>query len=526
MSVTIVGIDRYPACAGFNELRDAVEALCLEAGDTRDIIFAAHMAAPNRDEIPAGAIIYNLENVPVQVDLDSFRGHEIWDFSEQNLVKWASRPRPQPPVQYCPVGYHPTMERFRQLPWEERDIDVVFSGFMSTRRVKLLEALRARGLNAVHVPFPTFGPERDKYLARAKLALNMMYDGGWVYPFPRGAHLAANRIPMLNEDAPEIPNWAGARRTYDELADRCVELVAMGENFLEEMAEETYQAFKKCPMVLPKPSASAEASPFTDPRWSMLRTKPPAQWDVAAMYDAARGEPVSDKPVVAIVVPSYRETETVAQICRLSRNETRKALFEQGISSAIWPIVGDSLVCRMRQRAVHMFLLSPATHLLFWDTDIENLTPECVGKMVASGHAVVAGACPFKDMKGRTVHNLWDDEPPVLDEHGCVEVRDAGTGFMLIRREALIALAEEHPELLHWSMSMDKDRGAPLWAIFDTGVVGGVYQSEDYMFCHLWQELGGTVHVYAPAQFAHWGEHGFRASFLEQHGLTWNEPAP
>ncbi len=260
-------------------------------------------------------------------------------------------------------------------------------------------------------------------------------------------------------------------------------------------------------------------SPFEDQRWAMLRDVPPEEWDLAAMYDAARGAPVSTVTLPAIVVPSYRESENIAQVCRASRNAMRADLGQHGIASAVMPIAGDSLICRMRQRAVHMFLMSQGTHMLFIDADIECVTPDCLRAMLATGHDVIAGACPFKDGSGRTVHNLWDDEPPVLDEQRCVEVRDAGTGFLLISRRALLALMQAHPELLHWSMSMDRDRGAPLWALFDTGIVDGVYQSEDYLFCHYWQSHGGSVYVYAPARFRHWGEHGFEASFLDQHGL-------
>lgn len=264
--------------------------------------------------------------------------------------------------------------------------------------------------------------------------------------------------------------------------------------------------------------AGPEVDPFEDPRWKMVREEPPEEWRLEAMYDAARGEPVSKNPCVAIVVPSYRESERIAQVCRISRNATRVALEQAGILSVVAPIAGDSLVCRMRQRACQLFLLSPATHLLFWDADIECITHDCVAGMLASGHDVVAGACPFKDQSGRTVHNV--EGPVVLRDDGCVEVRDAGTGFMLISRRALIGLMEAHPELLHWSMSTGGDRGHPLWALFDTGIVDGIYQSEDYLFCRLWQSHGGKVYVYAPARFRHWGEHGFEGSFLEQHGLA------
>jgi len=268
-----------------------------------------------------------------------------------------------------------------------------------------------------------------------------------------------------------------------------------------------------------KPTAPVNS--LLDPKWAMLRETQPAEWDLEAMYEAARGAPVSDKPVVAIVVPGYRETERVAQVCRVSRNAVRLDLEKNGIPSMVWPIVGDSLICRMRQRACHLFMLSGATHMLQWDGDIECLTPGCVAAMVATGHDVIAGACPFKTSERRTVVNLWpeDEGRPLEVVDGCVDVQDAGTGLMMVTRKAILTLMQAHPELLHWSISMDSDRGAPLWSLFDTGVINGVYQSEDYYFCDLWQRQGGKVWVYVPAQFRHWGEHGFEASFEEQHGI-------
>lgn len=258
--------------------------------------------------------------------------------------------------------------------------------------------------------------------------------------------------------------------------------------------------------------------------WEHLSRVEPQDWDLEGFYQRARGgRPVSETPLVGIVTPTYRETEAIAKRGRASRNAVRQDLAAHGIASIATGIDGDSLVCRMRQRACHMFLASACTHLLFWDADLECMTPECVREMLATGHDVIAAACPFKDMSGRTVHNLFpeDENKPIeRDEHGCVEVQDAGTGFMLISRKALIDLQKAHPERLHISVARSDDRGAPLWALFNAEVRDGVYQSEDYLFCALWQALGGTVHVWPSARFRHWGEHGFEASFEEQYGLA------
>jgi len=244
------------------------------------------------------------------------------------------------------------------------------------------------------------------------------------------------------------------------------------------------------------------------------------------MYDAARGGPVSDTPVVHMIVPSYRESHEIAQRTEPSRNAVFADLNAHGINGMRSTIDGDSLVQRMRQRAMHMFLKSVATHLLWCDLDIEPRDPTCVRKMLASGHDVVAGACPFKDTTGRVVVNFRPETCEMFSrvgenvsiQHGCLEVLDAGTGFQMVSRKAIYQMMAAHPELLHWSRS-ESDRGEPLWALYDTGVVDGTYESEDFMFCRYWQALGGKVYVYLPATFRHWGTHGFEASVMEQLGL-------
>lgn len=257
--------------------------------------------------------------------------------------------------------------------------------------------------------------------------------------------------------------------------------------------------------------------------WAMLREKPPAEWDIEAMYAAVRGGPVSETPLVQFAVPFYRESWRTGRAVMAGIERIEDDLAQHGIASERTSIEGDSLICRMRQRVCHGFLMSSATHLLFCDGDIEPLDPTCVRKMIASGYGLVAGACPFKEPGGRVVCNVipgsLDEGAELALKHGCIEVQDAGTGFMLIRRDALVRLMMAHPELLHWSRGKE-DHNEPLWALFDTGVYDGVYQSEDYMFCRFWQQLGEKVYVYVPATFRHWGEFGYEGSFCEYYGLV------
>lgn len=247
---------------------------------------------------------------------------------------------------------------------------------------------------------------------------------------------------------------------------------------------------------------------------------------VDAMYQAARhGEPVSETPTVAICCPTYREAHELVRATTPSRKAVVNDLLEHGYGVSQIKISGDSLPQRMRQRAMSEFLKSEATHLLFWDADVECLDPTVVRTMLESGHDVVCGAYPFKEMgSGRVVLNLWERDHKRFAEGEPIptwlDVQHAGTGFMLVSRKAILRLIEMHPELLHLSQSTDASRFEPLWALFDTAVVDMAYLSEDYYFCHLWHEAGGSVVVYTPAKFRHYGVYGYEGGLDQQFAQT------
>lgn len=319
---------------------------------------------------------------------------------------------------------------------------------------------------------------------------------------------------------------AGVKRAWEELlasggARKVAEFIGAEMPLGIGVAEVIHGAYEvRPPTIVP---CIVDAQP-RDP-WALLRTAPP--WtadDIEAMYAAHRGGPVSDTPMVHMVVPSYREGYDIVKLCNPSREAIIQDLNDHGMNACRSDIDGDSLVQRMRQRAMHLFLKGPATHLLWCDLDIEARDPTCVRKMLASGFDIVGGACPFKNIAPRVVCNFLPTMAQQLDvaqlelPHGCLEVHDVGTGFQLVSRRAIVQMMAAHPELLHWSRSTT-DAGEPLWALYDTGVVDGTYESEDFMFCRYWQQLGGKVYVYVPARFRHYGTHGFEASIMETLGL-------
>ncbi len=272
-----------------------------------------------------------------------------------------------------------------------------------------------------------------------------------------------------------------------------------------------------------KPSAIDPADP-----WAMLKA-PSETWDIEGMFAAHRGRPVSERTHVMLATPAYNPP--CLEFLH-ARDEIGSDLAANGIDYTILTSPGDSLVMRGRHTLMYEFLRSVATHLVFWDVDIEPLDPSVVRQMLATGHAIVGGACPFRGSTGRVVCNLLEADKKRgkidSDEVGCVPVNEIGTGFLMMSREAIVRLCTTHPELLYFS-DLPSQQGAPMWALFDTVIERRRFLSEDYFFCKLWRELGEQVYVYVPFEARHWGREGFRAQFVhawkmreagEEHGVT------
>ncbi len=237
----ILGLDRHPVASCFIELDDAITELQRDTGDTRTFVLNAHSFP---DEIPAGAIVFNLENVGTQLDPGAFPGHRVVDFSLRNIDAWRVAGRD---VEHFPVGYHASMERFALAP--KKDIDVIFTGCRNERRQLLLDALADRGLNVVSLPPGIYGARRDQLLARSKLALGPLYYPSGVFPALRVAHLVANHVPVLSERCDEGWNII-TTCAYEHLVGTAEHMVKEHEHY-QCLADLAYEAFKRMPMVLP-----------------------------------------------------------------------------------------------------------------------------------------------------------------------------------------------------------------------------------------------------------------------------------
>ncbi len=184
-------------------------------------------------DIPRHAVIYNLE----QLDAGSPWWHaglralvercETWDYSARNVARLAELGVQRPAV-HVPLGVMPQLRRI--VPAAEPDIDVLFYGSMSPRRRAALDAIRARGLRVVEL-FGRYGAERDAFIARAKLVVNIHNHAAQILETVRLSYLLANGVPVVTECDAATTADAGLLEAihavpHDALADACVALVA------------------------------------------------------------------------------------------------------------------------------------------------------------------------------------------------------------------------------------------------------------------------------------------------------------
>jgi len=226
----------------FREVADALAATLEDVGhdviwnDAHQgirVLFKPHRVADGGIRLPPGLILYNLEQMADGASyandavVEAFRPHEIWDYSPRNIAWWKERGID---ARLVPVMGHPVLQRIGRL--SDPDIDVLLYGSRCPRRHHVIDALRARGLNAVFLN-GVWGKERDAYLARTKVVLNVHHwDEVQRLEVARIVYPMANAIPVVSEtgDDSELEGWFQPGLTlvsYDDLVDACERVVRM-----------------------------------------------------------------------------------------------------------------------------------------------------------------------------------------------------------------------------------------------------------------------------------------------------------
>ena len=89
---------------------------------------------------------------------------------------------PSTPVIYLPHVFFKSLVRFEMKPFRERDIDVLFTGTMTSYRQEQINLLSEAGFNVVVLPMLTADFHREDVVSRAKLTLNIPQSRDWAFP--------------------------------------------------------------------------------------------------------------------------------------------------------------------------------------------------------------------------------------------------------------------------------------------------------------------------------------------------------
>jgi hypothetical protein len=252
---------------------------------------------------------------------------------------------------------------------------------------------------------------------------------------------------------------------------------------------------------------------------------------------------------VLFAIPCY--DQQISEPTMMSLIKTLMYFRDHSMKFAVATIT-DSLINRARNNMSAKFLGNEQfTHMMFIDADI-SWEPEDIIKLLWHDKEVMTAAYPIKSIDWekvsrnvkngvaveelaaksvRFVVNPVKDQTTLNVENGAIEIFDAGTGFMLIKRETFLKLIEAHPELKY-----DDDTGSLAenekpwtYAFFNSYIDAhkNRFLSEDYGFCRYWQNIGGKVWVDPAITLGHLGRMkytGTMMSFIEENAKIVDKP--
>lgn len=207
-------------------------------------------------------------------------------------------------------------------------------------------------------------------------------------------------------------------------------------------------------------------------------------------------------------------------------------------------LFNESLITRARNYCADEFLRSDCTHMLFIDSDIGFNYQDVIGLLHLTGdkekgYDIMCGPYPKKTIAWEKIKTAYDkgfgeDNPHQLAEFvgdfvfnpakagtfslsEPIEIKEGGTGFMMIPRYVFENYAEAHPEFKYipdHSRTKNFDGTNEITAFFDCVIdpESRRYLSEDYMFSQYIRKLGMKIWMAPWVRLNHTGTFTFGGS--------------
>ena len=239
---------------------------------------------------------------------------------------------------------------------------------------------------------------------------------------------------------------------------------------------------------------------------------------------------------LVVATPCFGGQVSVVYTASLLKLQARVRSY-RGLSLKVLFKDGDALITRARASLISQFLDDPAaTHLLFIDADI-GFEPEQVLRLIECGADMCAAIYPIKRIDWDKVKTIMDagrpnpaaaalnyvfelDDPnAVVEKRGFVRVRYAGTGFLMVRRQALEQMCARYPQMRYKrDHSLDAATASDnRFALFECMIAeDGTYLSEDFAFCKRWTDIGGEIWTDLNSRLSHIGPMTFCGDLSSQ----------
>lgn len=264
-----------------------------------------------------------------------------------------------------------------------------------------------------------------------------------------------------------------------------------------------------------------------------------------------------NSPCVYILTPCFGSVCFVNYVhCLMSTIETFR---KYGIELIIEFCRNDSLVSRARNNLVARAMANPKmTHIMFIDNDI-TWDANDILKLIISDKNLVGGIYPLKNYNWSDL--LTDKKDPsntspnmiqqmiqrknasqfkdiISDENmvqfnmlrynvnyldntlnidkNLAKVKHLATGFMMIKRNVIEKMSKAFPSTKYVDdVNFLKDNENDFaYALFDCGVEEGHYFSEDWLFCHRWSKMGGSIWMDVSIALTHTGIEDYKGCYI------------
>ena len=264
-----------------------------------------------------------------------------------------------------------------------------------------------------------------------------------------------------------------------------------------------------------------------------------------------------NKTKVYILTPCYGSLCFVNYVkCIMATSEMFRTL---GIGFSLEFCRNDSLVSRARNNLVAKAMSNPKmTHIMFIDNDITWDANDII-KLMISEKNLIGGVYPLKrynwedllkdkkntNEKSPNMIKKWIDKKnnsqfknSITDENiiqfnmvnyninyldkflniekNVAKVKHLATGFMMIRRNVIEKMSKAFPSTkyvddVHF---LKPEENKYAYALFDCGVEEGHYFSEDWLFCHRWSKMGGSIWIDVTISLTHTGIEDYRGCYI------------